>query len=380
MKKKEKRHSRRDFLVGSSQKLAGISALSTLVPTTAPDASAASLNEQSFSASASPVTRYDVDPSWPLKPASISWGGIPAVMVDRQDRVWISSRSFPAIQVYDVNGNFITAWESPSMFNESETSASLFRNRESPPNLHYFKFDYDGNVWFANTNRHVVQKCTMKGDVLLTIGTPDTPGEDEAHFNRPTDMTITPDGVFITDGYGNRRVVHYTAQGKFIKTWGREGTAPGEFIDPHAIIHDSHGRLYVADRGNVRIQVFDYNAKLLDIWRDLVLPWGLWISESDEIWVCGTSPIRLENYRAITGGKDLKDQFIMKFNTDGKIEQIWGFPTCHIGEEKPGNLNVVHGIALDSRGDIYLGEAFINRVQKFVRSTEITTRVKGEYR
>ena len=124
----------------------------------------------------------------------------------------------------------------------------------------------------------------------------------------------------------------------------------------------------MADSGTVRIQVFDYDGKLLDTWSNLVLPWGFYISESDEIRVCGTSPIRLENYHAIAGGKVIKDQFNMKFNTDGKIQQIWDFPPCHIGEEKPGNLNVVHGIALDSHGNIYLSEAFIYRVQKFVRA------------
>ncbi|MBA7571696.1 hypothetical protein ES708_13464 [subsurface metagenome] len=378
MNKEEKRHSRRDFLVGSSKKLAGISALSPLILSDTRNAAAETRDKASFPASASPMVRYDVDSSWPRKPASITWGGIPAVMVDQQDRVWISSRSHPAVQVYDSDGNFLKAWDSPSLFDNSKTGVSLFRSPEQPPNLHYFKFDDDGTIWFANTNRHIVQRCTQDGKLLLTIGTPDTPGEDNAHFNRPTDMTATPEGLFITDGYGNRRVVHYTRQGKFINSWGKEGTAPGDFIDPHAIVHDSKGRLYVADRGNVRIQVFDYNGALLDIWRDLVLPWGLWINDSDEIWVCGTSPIQLENYRAITGGKELKDQIIMKFDTSGKALQIWSFPTCFIGDQKPGNLNVVHGIALDSRGDIYLGEAFIPRVQKFVLSDDMT-QVKGEF-
>ena len=100
----------------------------------------------------------------------------------------------------------------------------------------------------------------------------------------------------------------------------------------------------------------------------------------EEIWTCGTTPIKLENYREITGGRLQQDQLIMRLNTDGKILQIWTFPTCARGEMVPGSLNMVHCIAIDSQGDVYIGEAFNTGPQKFLRSTEPAAKVEGEYR
>ncbi len=369
-----KNQSRRDFIVGNGKKLAGISVLSTLVHLTAQNTHA----QAASSSTESPVTRYDHDPSWPRKPETYTWAGIPAIMIDKQDQVWVSNRAYPAMQIYDTNGNFVRAWDNPELF--SENGPALFKNKEDGPyNLHYFRFDNAGNVWIANTNRHIIQKCDMDGNVLMTIGTPDQAGTDKTHLNRPTDMTVTHAGVFISDGYGNRRVVHYSTEGKFIKAWGQEGTGPEDFIDPHAICHVKN-HLYVVDRGNVRIKVYDFDGKLLDIWKNLILPFPLIPTESDEIWTCGTTPIRLENYRNITGGRLQQDQLIMRFNFDGKILQIWSFTTCARNEPNPGSFNMLHGIAVDSRGDLYLGEAFNPGPQKFVCSNELAAKVEGEYR
>src|SRR5262249_37260005 len=134
-------------------------------------------------------------------------------------------------------------------------------------------------------------KFTPEGKLLLTLGTPGTAGRDSTHLNRPTDMVVTPAGdVFVADGYGNARVVHFDKSGKFVKAWGELGHKPGQFSIPHAIALDSKGRLYVADRNNVRVQIFDQSGKLLDEWRDVVVPWGFCVTKDDEIWVCGSSP------------------------------------------------------------------------------------------
>ena len=92
-------------------------------------------------------------------------------------------------------------------------------------------------------------------------------------------MAITPLGdVFVTDGYGNRRVVHFDAQGRFLKAWGGYGGGPGQFSLPHMIVIDSQGVLYVADRNSGRIQFFNQQGRFLDQWTNLIMPWGLWIS------------------------------------------------------------------------------------------------------
>jgi hypothetical protein len=192
-------------------------------------------------------------------------------------------------------------------------------------------------------------------------------------------MTVTPAGVFISDGYGNRRVVHYSPEGKFIKAWGKAGVGPEDFIDPHSICHIREN-LYVADRGNIRIKVYDFSGKLLDIWRDLILPFPLVPTANNEMWACGCSPIRLESYGEITGGKLQQDQIAVKFNSEGKILQIWAFPTCPRGDRHvPGRFNMLHGICADAQGNLYFGEAFNPGPQKYAYSNSLKTAVQGEF-
>jgi hypothetical protein len=377
MAKRQTGHPRRDFLHETGQKLMGLTLGSTLAPFASEMAQA---QQSNFSpAGTSPVTSYELNPAWPQKPESLgTWAGNPAIMVDGKQQVWVSNRAFPAMMIFDTKGNFIRAWDSPSLF--SPKGPALFQTKQKGPyNLHLFRFDQAGNVWVANTNRHVIQKCDQDGNVLLTIGTLDAPGVDNAHLNRPTDMTVTPAGVFISDGYGNRRVVQYSAEGEFIKAWGKAGAGPEDFIDPHAICHVKDN-LYVVDRGNVRIKVYDFNGKLLDIWRDLILPWPLTPTSDNGIWTCGCSPIRLEHYKEVTSGTLQQDQIAIKFSPEGKILQIWAFPTCARGDHHvPGKLNMLHGICVDAQGNFYLGEAFNPGPQKYICSNKLKTAVRGEF-
>jgi DNA-binding beta-propeller fold protein YncE len=222
-------------------------------------------------------------------------------------------------------------------------------------------------VWLADTANHVVLKCTPEGKLLRTLGTPGRYGCDESHFNRPTDMAITPDGqVFVTDGYGNARVVHFDANGRFVKEWGKLGTGPGEFSLPHAIALDSKGRLYVADRNNARIQVFEQSGRFLDQWQNIMVPWGIFITADDSVWACGCSPMRWgENDRPLSCPP--KDQLLVRFDVTGRVRQLWTIPKGEDGAEKPGELNWVHGIAVDRQGNIYATDIIGERAQKFVR-------------
>src|SRR6185369_13880749 len=107
--------------------------------------------------------------------------------------------------------------------------------------------------------------------------------------DRPTDMAISPAGdIFVSDGYGNARVVHFDKTGKFVKAWGSMGVRPNQFSIPHAIAMDSTGRLYVADRNNVRVQVYSQAGELLDSWSNVLVPWGFCMTPRDEIWICGS--------------------------------------------------------------------------------------------
>jgi len=293
---------------------------------------------------------YKVDPNWPQRPAGVEWASVPGVAVDGKDQVWLFTRANPPVQVYDAGGKFIRAW-----------GANVIDK------AHYIKIDPQGKIWVADVGNQVVMQFTPGGKLLKTLGTRGEAGADRRHFDLPTDMAITPDGeVFVSDGYGNSRVVHFDKDGKFLKAWGKLGTGPGEFSIVHAIALDSKGKLYVADRNNVRVQVFDQSGKLLDQWRNLIVPWGLCVTRNDEIWVCGSSPMTWRE-EDTTLGCPPKDQMFMKFTTSGKLLQLWTVPKGEDGKEQPGELNWLHAIAEDSQGNIYLSDIMGERAQKFVR-------------
>jgi len=238
---------------------------------------------------------------------------------------------------------------------------------------HQLRIGPEGNIWVADFGLHIVQKYTPEGKLLLTLGVRGEKGEDQTHFNMPTDMAITPAGdIFVTDGYGNRRIVHFDQDGNFIKTWGEYGSAPGQFVLPHAIVVDSQGILYVADRNSGRIQLFNQDGKFLDQWSNLIMPWGLVVTKDDQLWVCGSSP-----HWWVRDGKapEYKDQIFMRFSADGKIQQVWSIPLGDIGPDKnkpdisrlkPGEAVGIHCIAQDSQGNLYVGDIYGERAQKFI--------------
>jgi hypothetical protein len=294
-------------------------------------------------------TCYEADPGWPQKPAHAEWGHMPGVAVDGQDRVWVFTRATPPVQVYDRQGRYVRGW-----------------GEDVLKTAHHIKFDSRGNVWLADIGHHTVMQFTPEGKLLKTLGTRGAAGEDATHLNQPTDMAISPSGdVFVADGYGNNRIVHFDRNGRFVKAWGKLGTGPGEFSLPHAIAMDSKGRLYVADRNNARVQVFDQSGKLLSQWRDLIVPWGFWVTKQDEIWVCGSTPMAWAAEGLLSCPP--KDQVFMKFDPTGRVLQLWTVPKGADGQEKPGECNWVHAVAADSSGNLYAGDIIGKRVQKFLR-------------
>ena len=300
---------------------------------------------------------FAVDPDWPKRPADIPWSDMPGVAIDKTDNIWCYTRIQPAIQVYSPEGTLIKSWS-------TETNSTA----------HQIKIDKTGNVWLADIGLHLVRKFTPEGKELMHIGTLGEAGNDETHLNKPTDMAISSNGdVFISDGYGNARIVHCDKNGKFIKAWGTLGNTDGRFSIPHAIAIDSKDRIYVADRNNVRIQVYDTGGKLVDSWRNIVVPWGFCITENDDIWVCGSSPMKWQfnpKYPGAPLGCPPKDQVFMRFRPNGRLMQIWTIPKATDGEERPGELNWLHCLAVDKVGNIYAGDIIGKRMQKFIRHTE----------
>ena len=219
---------------------------------------------------------------------------------------------------------------------------------------HFIRVGPEGNIWTANITEHVVRKYSPKGKLLLTLGEPYVAGTDKGHFDRPTDMAILPSGdIFVSDGYNNRRVVHFDANGKYVNQWGQDGDGPGQFALPHAIVADSHNRLYVADRENARIQVFDAQGKLLAVWEDVITPWGLCMTKKDEIWACGSSVKKDENGKCVV--LPPSDQILIKLDLKGKVLKRVALDMTTNPPGKSGELDWVHAIAFDSEGNLYLG-------------------------
>lgn len=297
------------------------------------------------------VTEYDVDPSWPKRPEHVKpFGWVSGLAIDAHNNVWLFNKGPDPIQVYTTSGEFVRTW-GQDQFKEP----------------HQLRIDHEGNVWLADFGLHVVRKYSPDGKMLAELGTIDQPGEDTTHFNRPTDMAITPAGdVFITDGYGNRRVVHYDKTGKFVKAWGKLGTDPGNFVLPHAIVVDAKGTLYVADRNSGRIELFDQSGKLLDQWSNLIMPWGLSINAQGDLWVCGSSP-----HWWVRDGKapEFKDQIFVRFSPEGRAEQVWSIPLfdrTKAKETPKGSAIGVHCIAEDRAGNLFVGDIYSEQAQKFV--------------
>lgn len=292
---------------------------------------------------------YEVDGSWPSRPSDLSWGAMAGIAIDPRGQVWLFNRGPKPLQVFTPEGRLVRTW-----------GEGQFREP------HQIRFDREGNLWLADSGLHVVRKFDPDGTPRLTLGEAGVPGDDSAHFNRPTDMAIAPSGdVFVSDGYGNNRIVHFDRDGKFVKAWGSLGTRPGQFSLPHSIAVDSRGTLYVADRNNARVQVFDQDGTFLAEWDDLMVPWHIVINDRDEIHVCGSSPMRWPPL-PIPGlplGIPPKDQLVIVFDPSGRVRRLWTFPKG----QSSGALDWVHAMAVDGDGNLYLGDIQGRRGQKFRR-------------
>ncbi len=147
------------------------------------------------------------------------------------------------------------------------------------------RLDRDGHLWLTDCGRHRVLKTTLDGEVLLELGTPDVRGADPRTFDAPTDVAFGPDGsVYVSDGYGNSRIVRFDPDGAYVGTWGTPGHGPGQFDTPHAVVVTQDGRVLVSDRHNHRIQVFDADGAWLEDWDHLGATQGLAVGPAGDLW------------------------------------------------------------------------------------------------
>jgi DNA-binding beta-propeller fold protein YncE len=209
---------------------------------------------------------------------------------------------------------------------------------------HGLRIDRDDNVWVTDIGNHRVIKYDREGKVLLQLGT-GKPGDGPDQFNKPTDVAFGPNGEFyVTDGYGNSRVLKFSPSGALIHSWGRAGKGEGEFNTPHAIVIDRRGRLIVGDRENDRIQVFNADGKLLEVWPGFA-PYGLALDRDFNLLVA-----------------DGRAHQVLQLNDSGKVIHRFGKQGSAAGE-----FDLPHMLGFDIRGDLFVTEITGKRVQKFVR-------------
>jgi peptidylamidoglycolate lyase len=224
-----------------------------------------------------------------------------------------------------------------------------------PHAVYISPYDPEKHVWIVDDYRHAVFKFTNDGTELVqTIGVPDEPGTDDRHFFRPTFMAWLPDGTFfVADGYTNTRVVKFDANGQFLMAWGERGeagkeTRPGYFNNVHGIATDPETRrVFVNDRANGRVQVFDANGSFLDEWSFGARPPSdvhMFIITSDRyLWAADRGTSKILKY-------DLDGNFLYAFGT-------WGV--------FPGGFWGVHGMSVDQDGNFYVAEVDRGGAQKF---------------
>jgi DNA-binding beta-propeller fold protein YncE len=256
-----------------------------------------------------PDLLYRLVPDFLSLPTGWNFQEVPGVALNSRGHVFVFHRGPHALIEFDGEGKFIRT-----------IGDGLFTRP------HGLRIDGEDNIWTTDVGSHVVLKFSPDGRVLLVLGREDNAGETDRLFDRPADVGFGPAGeIFVADGYGNSRVVKFDKHGRFIKAWGKAGTMPGEFNLVHAIVVGANNRVYVGDRENERVQIFDLDGNFIEEWTHVGHP-------------------------------------VLKLDLGGKVLGTLG------GSGKaPGEFMYAHWIAVGPDEEFYVSEILNWRVQKFVR-------------
>ena len=294
---------------------------------------------------------YRMTENWGTFPAGRTMGVVSALDVDRDGNIWVLERC----------GANTCAGSNLAPIFKFDPSGKLLKSFGEgmlvwPHGLHV---DKDGNVWVTDGREsggkgHQVFKFSPEGKVLLTLGKAGVAGDGPDTFNAPSAVVIAPNGdIFVADGHGddaNNRIVKFSKEGRFIKTWGKKGSAPGEFYRFHALALDSEGRLLVADRGNGRIQIFDQDGNFLEEWKQFGGPGAIFIDGKDTIYVTDAQ-----------SGATKRDPGYKHGIRIGSAEDgvVTAFIPASEPERKPTGVTTTDtdALAADSVGNIYVGDS-----------------------
>jgi DNA-binding beta-propeller fold protein YncE len=260
-------------------------------------------------------------------PDGWSLGACSAVAVNRRGEIFVFHRGEHPLLVFAADGKYLRSWGDDLI-----------------GSAHGLRIDADDNVWATDIGNHRVFKFDSQGTVLLSLGT-GKPGDGLTEFNKPTDVAFGERGeFFVTDGYGNARVLKFSPSGALLQTWGNAGKERGQFRIPHSIVRDARGRLYVGDRENDRIQIFDVDGKLLDVWPGFA-PYGLALDRDGTLFVA-----------------DGRAHQLVQLDETGRVVQRFGKQGTG-----PGEFNLPHMFAIDAAGQLLVAEVNGRRVQKLQR-------------
>lgn len=320
--------------------------------------------------------RYRAEATWAQLPAGWHFADVVGVATDSQGRVYVFNRSEHPLAVFLEDGKFVTSW-----------GEGVFTRP------HGITIGPDDTVWCTDDFGHCVRQFTLEGCLLRTLGTPGCPSDTGATsidyrticragppFNYPTNLASSPNGdLYLSDGYGNARVHHFSPDGKLLHSWGEPGSGPGQFHVPHGIAVDGEGVVYVADRENNRIQRFDPRGRYLDEWTDLARPAEVFLDAAGWVYVAelgfraGRWPGTGSAEPGATGGR------VSILDRRGRLQARWGG-----GDEPtaPGDFYAPHDIWVDRHGHLYVSEVAwsaggrdglvdtsCHTLQRFVRQT-----------
>jgi sugar lactone lactonase YvrE len=313
-------------------------------------------------------------------PEGRMWGAVSAIELDKDGRsIWVAERcggnsgcpqkpTLDPILLFDASGKLVKSF-----------GAGLIM---SPHGIHV---DREGNVWItdysdnapraprgeaadagrgrggagAATKGHQVFKFSPEGELLMTLGV--AGGSTDGYFYQPNDVLVAPNGdIFVSQGHGpNRgRILKFDSTGQPIQQFGKSGSGPGEFNVPHALAMDSEGRLFVADRGNNRIQIFDQDGKFLDQWKQFGRPSGLFIDKNDVLYVADSESDDTRNPGGIKRGIRVGSA------RDGKL--IAFIPDPWSAVPRPATT-APEGVTADAAGNIYGAEVTETNVVQYLK-------------
>lgn len=287
-------------------------------------------------ASAQPMTLdYGVDPDFFQLPVGWNFGQTPGVAQTDDGHILIFTRDAHALLEFDEDGRFMREL-APGQF-------------QTP---HGLRVGPAGNIWTTDVGNHLVLKLNRDGRVLMVLGVKnqagivlDTLGLFAHRFNMPTDIAFDSNrNIYISDGYGNYRVVKFAPTGEFVKAWGERGSEPGQFDLPHSIWVDPDDRIWVADRSNRRVQIFDTDGNVLEVWDHLGVPWGFAPASDGTVWMADGTANR-----------------IVKLNLSGELLGTFGE-----GGRAIGKLGWAHFLVELRDRSLVVAEIVSHRPQRFV--------------